>query len=245
MPSVTTAPRQPLAAPDGDWIAISGVAAGSDVALLDGWDITMSVDGDEIGGTAACNGFGGAAEIDDDGSFRVGELSWTEMGCESPVQTLEQVFLTSLGDVTHYAVLDDVLTLSSDVDEWVFHRMTPVDDAAIVGTMWVLDTYIDGEASMIVPSMESATLLFGDDGRLTGSTGCRALEGEWNADGGRINVTSLTAIDDPAAGVCAPQSETLDGLVVSVLESSLTVGVDGEQLTLMAPGNQGLSYTAS
>ena len=138
----------------------------------------------------------------------------------------------------------DVLTISGSGAEWVFDADAPVPDSEIVGTTWVLDTYIDGDAATNMPMMELATLTLNADGTLDGSTSCRRLEGEWITAGATIQFTSLAAIDDPTAGVCAPESETLDGLIISVLESGVTVEVDGNRLTLMAPGDEGLSYIA-
>ncbi len=116
--------------PEGDWIAVSGVSDGSEVVLIDGFAITISIQDDQIVGTAACNRYSGEATIGSDGSFGAGELSWTEIGCEPAVLAVEQSFLASLSDVDHYGVARDVLTLSSESDEWVFERLDPSDDEA-------------------------------------------------------------------------------------------------------------------
>jgi len=110
------------ASPDGEWIAVSGVAAGSNVELVDGFAVTIGLDGDAVVGTAACNRYSGGVAVGSDGSFEASELSWTEIGCEPAVHAVEQSYLTSLSNFTDYAVADDVLTLSSEFDEWVFQR---------------------------------------------------------------------------------------------------------------------------
>ena len=117
-------------------------------------------------------------------------------------------------------------------------------DTEIVGTTWVLDTMIEGEAASNSPNMSAATLTLHDDGRLTGSTGCRLLEGQWITSGAEIVLTSFSAIDDPTAGVCAPESESLDGFIIGVLGDGFTAEIVGRRLTVMAQGGQGLSYTA-
>ena len=79
-PDVTLpAPDDPAGTIDGSWRLTSATIDGSVIALVDGWQVTLDVDGDQIGGTAACNGYGGTAVIGD-GTVSVGELSWTEMG---------------------------------------------------------------------------------------------------------------------------------------------------------------------
>jgi heat shock protein HslJ len=108
--------------PDGEWIAVSAVADGSSVELVDGFAVTIGLDGDAVVGTAACNRYSGAIVVGSDGSFEASELSWTEIGCEPAVQEVERAYLTSLSNFANYSVADDVLTLSGDSDEWVFQR---------------------------------------------------------------------------------------------------------------------------
>lgn len=228
---------------DGPWRLVSGIVDGSDVAMVAGWDVTLTVDGTQLWGTAACNGYGGTVDAAG-GGFAVDELGWTEMGCEPAVMELEQSFLLSLPGIDAHAVVDDMLTITGPDAEWVFEREAPVPDADIVGTTWVLDTHLDGDAATNTPMMELATLTLHEDGTFTGSTSCRPLVGEWIATGATLQFPSFTAIDDPTAGVCAPESERLDGLIISVLESGVTVEVDASRMTLMAPGDEGLSYMA-
>ncbi len=234
---------------DGSWILTSGHLAGEPFELVDGRPVSLTIDGDQVFGTAACNGYGGTLATDDrlggGGPFRVTDLSWTEMGCEPDVMQLEQQYLAALQAVDSYE-LDASLHLGvTDVGtSLVFDPVAPVADAEIVGTTWVLDTLIEGDAASNSPIMSSATLILNDDGTLSGSTGCRLLEGEWITAGAQIVFTRFSAIDDPAAGVCAPESEALDGFVIGVLGDGFTVEVDGSRLTVMAQGNEGLSYTA-
>lgn len=111
--------------PDGEWVAVSGVSGGSSVELVDGFAVTIGIDGDQVVGTAACNRYTGRVAVDPSGSFGASELSWTEMGCEPAVHEVERSYLTSLDEFTNYAVSGDVLTLSSELDVWVFERSTP------------------------------------------------------------------------------------------------------------------------
>ena len=157
---------------------------------------------------------------------------------------LEQAYLGALPGVTSFVVADDRLTLTGPTSELVFEPVAPVADTEIVGTTWVLDTVIEGDAASNSAIMDLATLTLHEDGTLTGSTSCRALQGEWITAGAEIVFTSFSAIDDPTAGVCAPESQTLDGFIIGVLEGGFTVDVEGSRMTLMAPGNEGLSYTA-
>jgi heat shock protein HslJ len=234
---------------DGGWVLRSGSLDGEQIELVDGRDVTLNLDGDQIGGTAACNGYGGTVAVGDEsesgGSFVVGELSWTEMGCETAVMDLEQRFLRALGEVDSYELADTLtLTRTGVGTSLMFERVEPVDDAELVGTTWVLDTLITGDSASNSVGMDAAFLEFSDDGSLAGSTGCRRLEGEWSLDGATIRIPVLSAIDDPTAGVCSPDSDALDGDIVAVIESGMTAAIEGNRLTLTAPGGDGLSFTA-
>jgi heat shock protein HslJ len=107
-------------APEGEWIAVSGVSEGAPVELVDGFAVSIGFDGDLIEGTAACNRYSGVAEVGSDGSFSASELSWTEIGCEPAVMEVERAYLVSLAGFTDYVVADEVLTLTGPDHEWVF-----------------------------------------------------------------------------------------------------------------------------
>ena len=77
---------------EGEWILVAGEIDGVPVPLVDGWDVSLSIKWGELGGTAACNGYGGFVDVSAAG-LRVTELSWTEMGCEPAVMQLEQSYL--------------------------------------------------------------------------------------------------------------------------------------------------------
>ena len=234
---------------DGSWILTSGDLAGEPLDLVPGWDLTLTITGDQVSGTAACNGYGGALTVDDrlasGGQLRVTDLSWTEMGCAADVMRLEQRFLEALQTVDSFE-LATTLTLGETgaATSLSFDPLAPIPNTEVVGTNWLLDTVIEGDAVSNSPGMSAATLTLNDDRTLTGSTGCRMLEGEWIGAGAEIVFTSFSAIDDPLAGVCAPESEALDGFIIGVLEGGFTVEIDGPRLTLMAQGNEGLSYTS-
>lgn len=231
----------------GDWVLVSGHLDGEEIALVDGWNVTMSIDGDRIGGTAACNSYGGTVAAEGElglgGPFVVGELSWTEMGCEPEVMELEQQFLAALGRVDSYELADTLSLAETGVGTGLrFERVQPVADTELVGTTWRLDTLITGDAASNSRGMDDAFLEFHDDGTLAGSTSCRRLEGEWVLQGATVQVPTLAAIDDPTAGVCSPESESLDGAIIAVVESGMMVEIDGNRLTLTAPGGDGLSF---
>lgn len=225
---------------DGPWRMVELTLDGDRHLALDDWPVTMVIEGDAVFGAAACNGYGGSLDAERDrggGRFVVDELSWTEMGCEPAVMEMEQWFLTALAAVDSYELADNLhLAAAGTATNIELEREAPVEPAALVGTTWVLDTVIDGDAATNSPAMEAATLRFADDGTFDGATVCRTFTGAWVESGAGIAVTELTM-----DGECPADLAELDGAIVAVLENP-AVSIDGARLTLAAAGGAGLSY---
>lgn len=222
--------------PTGSWVMIDGP-----VAPVEGWDVTVTIEDDRIGGTAACNQYGGTVAWSTDGAMTIDGLSQTEMACEpTEVMELEQAFLSSLLVVDAFAVDDEGLTLQGGGETWRFEELPPVPTAELVGTRWQLDGYVDGDAVSNEPGMESATLVLHPDGSMTGTTNCRRLTGTWIESGARVLLTELSAEGD-----CPdPAASDLDHRILGVLGDGFTATVDGNHLTLTSQGGVGLTYTA-
>lgn len=234
---------------DGTWVLSSGLLGGEAIDLVEGREVTLTIDGASVSGRAACNGYGaslGVPHRTGGGPFGVSDLSWTEMGCEPAVMELERRFLDALQVVDSFELAGGalVLAVADGTTSLVFEPVAPVPAAEIVGTTWVLDTVIEGEAASHSDSMAMATLRLDPDGTLAGSTSCRRLDGEWIVSGAEVVFTSFAAIDDPAAGVCSPESSRLDATIVTVLGDGFAADVDGDRLTLAAADGLGLSYLA-
>jgi heat shock protein HslJ len=228
--------------PTGAWRLVGASVEGQPLVATDDElaRATLIVEDGAIGGVAFCNSFGGDASFGDDGSVSIGGLAATEMACEpAGLMALEQTFLGELPTVERYEVEGDRLVLIAPGSEWRFDREPPVEPAELVGTPWVLDTLIDGDAASNVPGMDAATLRFADDGTFAGSTVCRSFTGRWVVDGASVVVTDLAL-----EGSCADDEQALDSAIVGVL-ARMQVEIDGDRLTLSAPDGAGLSYAAS
>jgi heat shock protein HslJ len=101
----------------------SGRVDGEEIPLLDSHPITITFEGSEVSGTAACNGYGGTFELDGS-EITVGALAMTEMAC-FPEETMqaEAMFGTALPRVQTVAI-DDQMTLSGEGVELVFESVS-------------------------------------------------------------------------------------------------------------------------
>jgi heat shock protein HslJ len=226
------------AAVDGDWQLASGTVDGAAFPVVVEAPITLTVTGTTIGGRAACNLYSGAMSADGSAPlFRL--MSMTEMACDAPVMAAEAAFLAAIARVEGTTRDGDRLTLSGPGVELVFDRLRPPPVAELVGTDWVLESLVTGDAVSSV-SGEPATLRFEPDGTLRGSTGCRTFSGRWVTANGGIATPELR-MDQTE---CAPELADQDGQIGSVLDG-FRATVDGQMLTLAGADSEGLIYRAA
>jgi len=224
---------------DGAWVLVAATVDGATLSLNDQYRVTMTIDGSRISGRAACNSYGGAASIDN-GAFSVGEIAQTEMGCEPAVMEIESMFMQGLFGITGATRSGETVSLTGAGVEFTFELLPPVPTAELIGPTWVLDTIIQGDtATSTAATADSATLVLSTDGTFTGGTGCREISGEYVVSGDTVQFTSFGAY-----GECSSDVEWQDGQVITVLEGGFTTAIDGDRLTVTAPGGEALSYQA-
>jgi heat shock protein HslJ len=112
---------------DGHWTLDSATIDGTDFETPADYPITMTLNGDRIGGRAACNSYGGHFGISN-GTFSIRDgLAVTEMWCSpDEIMDAEATFLGALARVTTITRTDSGLVLGG-VD--VELRFTPDPDA--------------------------------------------------------------------------------------------------------------------
>lgn len=224
---------------DGSWHLVSARDGGGAFDLV-GAPVTLVVEGDEAGGTSACNLYGGRVDVDAD-AVRVSELGGTEMACEPAVMALERRYLDALGAVAVAARARGRLTLSGPDVVLEFASDRPERDVPLVGTPWLLESLVAGDTVSSVAA--DGVLRFLDGGRLAGTVGCGRLSGRYALDGDRVVLTTLTD-RDPAAEACPPAARAQHAHALDVLRDGFTAEVDGDRLTLTGGDGLGLQLRA-
>lgn len=223
---------------DGEWRLQAGTSQGAAIPIAAGHPITLKIDGTQVGGSAACNSYGGKLAIDGT-TIKVSELIQTEMACaDAGVMASEAAYLGALSEVTTAARDGDSLVMSGPQVELRFTLVPPVPNADLVGTTWVLESLINGEVVSSVTD-DPATLQLNADGTLAASTGCRDVTGHYTIAGTTVHVTL-----DPYDMIgCADPLGAQDTQVLAVIAAAdgFTVTIHGESLTLAA-GEKGLGY---
>lgn len=245
------------ASPAGSWVLADAQPA---IGVPTDARITLTIEPDgtawQVGGTSACNSYGGTVVTDGD-RWRGEGYGMTEMACEEPRMAAEQAYLDALLAVDTWARPSaDELVLTGPGVDLRFAALAPAPTADLAATTWLLDALIfgtgpDATVSSTVADAEEATLHLDADGTMTASTGCRTFRGEWIETGDEVLLTTFGQRDD-SPNVAADGTTTCPAAVVaqedhvlSVLGDGFRAEVQGDQLTLVSRDGLGLTYRAT
>ena len=121
---------------DGEWQLQAGTNQGQPVPIVAGSRVTLTIDGAQVGGTAACNSYGGTLRVDG-GSITIGQLIQTEMAClDGRLMASEAAYLAALSRVTSAARDGATLRLTGPNVELRFALVPPVANARDKGLVY-------------------------------------------------------------------------------------------------------------
>lgn len=222
---------------EGSWQMTSGTVDGEGIPILDSHPVTITFEEGQVSGTAACNGYSGAFEMNGS-SISLSDPAMTEMAC-FPEETMraETLFGEAITRVDTVTV-DGNLTLSGDRVDLTFEALEPVPDAELAGERWVLNGLIEGDAVSTPMAGSEAFIEFSVDGSVVGDTGCRPFSGEYVIDGDEVLVTELAADGHE----CEPDFAGQDDLFLSVVGDGFRVEIEGNSLTLSSREDEGLTF---
>lgn len=221
---------------DGDWVLRSGSLDGEPLRLDGDRVVTLRIAGDEVGGTAACNIYGGTIARDGS-SISIGALSMTEMGCDEATMALESAYLEALAAVTAADRAESILLLEGPNVDLTFALEVPEPAAALVGTTWSLESMVTADAVSSV--LGPATLVLEEGGTMRGSTGCRDFTARYELSGADLRVSDL-AVDQVE---CEEGVASQDAHVLETFEGQVRVSIEGSRLSIGGV-DRGLDYLA-
>ncbi|MCC5950650.1 MAG: META domain-containing protein [Acidimicrobiia bacterium] len=231
--------------------------------LVEGTEIMLSFEDGQLGASAGCNSMGGDATFDGD-TLVVEGLFQTEMGCDPELHAQDEWLAGVLTGAPTLALDgDDLVVTTDDARIVLLDRSVAVPDEPLEGTLWRLDTIIDGDVASTpglfedpAPGEEGSdpdtpvddaprtggapTLQFAADGSVAvfagcnqGSTGFEVID-----DTLRFDPLPLTRM------ACEPGRMELERTVTDLLDDGeVTFEIDGPTLTL-ARGDAALVYRA-
>jgi heat shock protein HslJ len=226
---------------DGQWQLTAGTDTSGTFDLGDS-TLTLEIDDNAASGNSGCNTFTGQIGGTADG-ISIGPLASTRMACSpESVMQLEARYLKALETVDTADLGDDALTLSlKDGElELTFAEAEDTDDdasAPLVGTTWALESVNNGDA--VTTELGDASLVFGDDGSIHGSAGCRGFAGDYvTRSDGTITITHIE-IDtaDCPSDIAVQETAVFDvigqGFRATIDDNRLTISRDGSAASLV------------
>jgi heat shock protein HslJ len=149
-------------------------------------DVSIRFEAGRISGSTGCNRYTGSCAVGE-GTLEIGSIGSTRMACPPAVMEVEADAFARLGRSTRWELEADARTLrllDQDGGETLVFVGRPT---TLTGRRWLATGVNNGRGG--VASLVTGTeidALFGDDGRVTGSDGCRGYQGPWATNGGRI-----------------------------------------------------------
>ena len=224
------------------WEANEIYVDGNPIGIVAGSRVTLEVSADgAVGGTTGCNSYFGEAVITP-GGIAIGQMGMTEIGCGEPLNTQENRVVTILQTADRWAIEGGVLSIgASDGSGGIdFVAPSPVVDALIEGTEWVLDTLIDGDAASTPVRGAEATIRF-TAVDFSGNTGCNDFGGEVVLAPPEISVENMAWTEQGCEGPVMDQ----EALVLGVLQAATSIEVQGDRLTITDDTGRGLVCLAA
>jgi heat shock protein HslJ len=200
-------------------------------ALVPGSQVRLSFEDGRVAAQAGCNSMSGSYAVDG-GRLAVGALAMTEMGCD-PALMDQDAWLGEFLDGATIALAGDTLTLARDgVTLTLLDREVADPDRPLVGTRWVVDGLVSGDAVSSVPGGVIAALVF-SDGEVAVEAGC-------NSGGGPAEVDDATITFGPIAlteMACGPDAMAVEQVVTAVLAGTADYAIEADVLTLRGAGS--------
>ncbi|MGD8466818.1 MAG: META domain-containing protein, partial [Anaerolineae bacterium] len=210
-------------------------------AVLSDSTITAHFREGQVQGNAGCNSYFGSYERDGD-RLTFGPLAMTEMYCQpQALMDQEGAYLSVLASAGSYQIADDRLQMYDDNGELVL-VYSVLEPAPLVGTLWRLTTYSDGQGGVVSPiAGTEITAQFGEEGQVAGSAGCNGYSASYEVRGNQLTVglAASTMMMCPAPdGIMDQESAYL-----TALQSIAGYEIEGRTLVLKdASGEMILSY---
>lgn len=223
----------------GDVNGRTYLSTGIDGAMLaPGTQIRLAFKDGNLSASGGCNAMGGTYTISGD-QLSATQMSMTDMACEEPRMRQDDWLARLLSRAT-IALAGDTLTLSAGtVRLTLTDKEVATPDLPILGTRWVLDGVVSGDAVSSIPAGVTAWIRIAE-GRVDVQAGCNSGTGtvEVKADALTFGPIGLTKKG------CEPEVMAVERAITTILTGSVGYTIDANALTISA-GNAGLSFRAA
>lgn len=222
---------------EGRWILTSYDANGTSTPVPSGVTVTAAFAAGNVAGSGGCNSYSGPYTVDG-AKVDIGPLRSTLKACIGPEADVETAYFAALDKAATFTATTDALTLfDSSGKTLLVYKAGPANP--LVGS-WIVTGYNNGNEAVVSPAAGTElTAVFGEDGSLSGNSGCNTFNGTYTLEGEALTVgplaTTKMACEEPAMSqetqfLAALQGAT--GYRVEGANVTLTSG-SGDQTTNM------------
>jgi heat shock protein HslJ len=183
----------------------------------------------KVSGSAGCNQYFGTYSVSGNSIIFPSPMGSTMKMCAQAVMDQETAYLNALSEAKTYSVKADQLILfEADKSSLAVYQ---AQSQSLAGSSWEAIAYNNGKQA--VTSVMIGTQLtadFGQDGTLSGNSGCNTYNGPYKVNGNQITIGPLAstrmACNDPE-GVMDQEMQYL-----AALQTAATYKIEGNVLEL-------------
>jgi heat shock protein HslJ len=203
-------------------VLVSGIALPQDVAVA---RPSATFENETVAGSTGCNRYTAGYTIDGD-SLAIGEIATVRMACAPPADAIERAYLAAFGQVTGWRTEDEELVLVGDDDAELlrYERATPVGS-------WQVTGLVSGDAFTSPLGGTELTAMFGEDGMLSGSSGCNTYTSEYTTDKGAIEIAAVAGTKKACAEPAGVMEQ--EATYLTLLPTAVKFRFDGRALELL------------
>lgn len=225
------------------WALVSYLAqSGTTQQATPAAEVTARFDAGTVVGNGGCNAYSAAYTTSGD-DLTVSDIASTTMACPPPLDTMEQAYLGNLRAAATYAADQGALTIRSDGGVAIL-TYRERQDLPLTATTWTMTGVNNGHGGVVTAvSGTDVTLVLGDDGTASGSSGCNQYNGSYTTDGAGLTFGPLASTQRACAD---PDLNAQEAAYLAALGTVTSYRLEGSRLDLITPdGSVAASYEGS
>lgn len=219
---------QASASLSGTWVLIelNGNPVKSDANII------LVLDDSTISGSDGCNHLGGTYSIDGE-KFSVGDdLVSTLMACEDGIMQLASEYTQALLESAKFKLADNQLQLLDE--EGSVLAIFEAQSQELAGTSWLANFVNTGSSEGVVSSSSiqaaQQTLLFDNDGKISGNAGCNDYFANYEVNGSNLSFSAVGA----TKMFCGEGLMAEETAFLAALEKAASYRINGNSLQIFA-----------
>ncbi len=186
--------------------------------------LTFGADG-SFSGSTGCNRIAGTY-VQDGATLTITSGPMTLMACQQPVAAQETAVVAALPEVASFTIDPNLALLSADGATLLTYSPGM---SSLAGSSWTATGINNGKGGVVAQAgTEKVTAEFGDDGQLSGSSGCNTYTATYSTTGDQMTLGPVAS----TRMACVGDAGQIEQDFYAALENVATYQIDGNSLTL-------------